>query len=122
MSWITITIDPSDKKVNVDRWYLIKIVISTIRIDQFLYISLKVDYKYSSNCYSVSFSIIRSFSLKVSLLFYTIFPFHLYFPRADQIVGVDLCPISLFRKSLGSSCKVENYCSGITSSLMRPES
>ena len=122
MSCITITMDPSDKKVNVDQWYLIKIVISTIRINQFLYISLKVDYKYSFNCYNVSFSILRSFSLKVSLLFYTIFPFHLYSPRADQIVGVDPRPISLFLKSLGSSYKAENYCSSITSSLMRSES
>ena len=107
MSWITITMDPSDRKVNVDQWYIIKIVIGTIRIDQFLYISLKVDYKYSSNCYNVSFSILRSFSLKVPLLFYIIFPFHLYSPHVDQIVGVDPCPISLFLISFGSSCKAK---------------
>ena len=122
MSWMTVTMDPDDNKVKVDWIYLRKIVLDTVRGDRFLYISLEVSYKYSSNCYSVSFSILRSLSLRVSLLFYTIFPFHLYPPRADQIIGVDLCPISTFLKSLGSSCKAENYCSGITSSLMQPES
>ena len=122
MSWMIVTIDPDDNKLKVDWIYLRKIVLGIVRGDQFLYISLEVGYKYSSNCYSVSFSILRSLSLKVSLLFYTIFPFHLYPPRADQIVGVDPCPISTFLKSLGSSCKAENYYSGITSSLMQPES
>ena len=122
MSWIAVTMDPDDNKIKVDLIYLRKIVIDTVQGDRFLYISLEVSYKYSSNCYSVSFSILRSLCLRVSLLFYTIFPFHLYPPRADQIIGVDSCPISIFLKSLGSSCKVENQCSGITSSLMRPKS
>ena len=122
MSWIAVTMDPDDNKIKVDLIYLRKIVIDTVQGDRFLYISLEVSYKYSSNCYSVSFSILRSLCLRVSLLFYTIFPFHLYPPRADQIIGVDSCPISIFLKSLGSSCKAENYYSGITSSLMQPES
>ena len=50
------------------------------------------------------------------------FTFHLCPPRVGQIVGVDPCHISTFLKSLGSSCKAENYCSGITSSLMQSES
>ena len=122
MSWIAVTIDPDDNKIKVDLIYLRKIVIDTVQGDRFLYISLEVSYKYSSNCYSVSFSILRSLCLRVSLLFYTIFPFYLYPPRADQIIGVDSCPISIFLKFLGSSCKAENYCSGITSSLMQSES
>ena len=35
---------------------------------------------------------------------------------------LDTCPISTFLKFLGSSCKAKNHCSGITSTLMRPES
>ena len=105
--------DSNDNKVKVDWLYLMKIILGTVRGDQFLYIILEIGYKYSSYSYNVS--------LKASLLFYIIFPFHLYPPRVDQIVGVDPCSINTFLKSLGSSCKVENYCSGITSSLMRPE-
>ena len=67
----------------------------------------------------LSLSILRSLSLRVPLLFYIIFPFHLHPPRANQIVGVGSRPISTFLKSLGSSWKVENYCSGITSLLMQ---
>ena len=39
MSWVTIIIDPDDKKVKIDWFYLKKIVLGTIRGDQFLYIS-----------------------------------------------------------------------------------
>ena len=39
-------------------------------------------------------------------------PFHLYPPCVDQIVSVDPYPISTFLKSLGSSCKAKNHCSG----------
>ena len=87
-----------------------------------MYILLEVGYKYSFDYYNISLLILRSPSLKVSLPFYTIFSFHLYPPRADQIIGVDPYPISTFLKSLGSSYKAENYCSGIISSLMQPES
>ena len=121
MSWVAIIMDPDDNKVKVDLFYLKKIVLGTVRRDYFLYILHVVCYKYSSNCYSVSFSILRFLSLRVSLLFYTIFPFHLYPPCPNQIVGVDPCLISTFLKSLSYSCKAENYCSGITSSLMRLE-
>ena len=99
--------DLDDNKVKVDQIYLRKIVLGTVRGDQFLYMLLEVGYKYSSNCYSVSFSILRSPSLRASLLFYTIFPFYLYHSHVDQIVGVDSCPISTFLKSLGCSCKAE---------------
>ena len=122
MSWITVRMDLEDNKVKVDKIYLRKFVLGTVRGDQFLYIFLEVGYRYNFDCYSVSFSILRSLSLKVSLLFYTTFPFHLYPPHADQIVGVGPCSISTFLKSLGNSWKAENYCPGIISSLMRSES
>ena len=121
MSWVMIIMDPNDNKVKVDWLYLMKIVLVIVRGDQFLYIILEVGYKYSSYSYSVSLLILRSLFLRTSLLFYTIFPFHLYSPHVDQIVGVDPCPISTFLKSLGSSYKAKNYCSSITSSLMRPK-
>ena len=43
MSWITIIMDPDDKKVKINWFYLNKIVLGTIREDQFLYISLEFD-------------------------------------------------------------------------------
>ena len=73
------------------------------------------------DCYSVFLLISRFPSLRVFLSFYTIFPFHLHLPRANQIVNVDHCPINTFLKSLGSSYKAESYCSGITFSLMQPK-
>ena len=72
--------DLDNNKVEVDWFYLKKIVIGTVRGNQFLYIYiyiyilLEVGYKYSSDCYSVSFLILQSPSLRASLLFYTVFP------------------------------------------------
>ena len=122
MSWVAIPMHPNDTKTKIDQLYLIKIVFNTIRGDQFQYISVEIDYKYSSYSYSVFLLIFRSPFLSVFFLFYTILLFHLYPPRVDQIDDVDSCPISTFLKSLGSSCKAERYCLGITFSLMRPES
>ena len=122
MNQTTTKVDSNDKRMKIDKFKLKKIVFGTIWGDQFLYISLKFDYKYNSwllQCFSLSFSIP---SLRVSLLFYTLFPFHLYPSHVSQMVGVDICPISIFLKSLGSSCKAERYYSSITSSLMQPES
>jgi len=73
MSWVTIIMDPNDNKVKINWFDLKKIVLGRVQGDQFLYIILEVDYKYSSYCYSISFSILRSPSLKVSLLFYIFF-------------------------------------------------
>ena len=73
MSWVAIIVDPNDNKVKVDWFYLKKIVIGTVQGDQFLIIFLEVDYKYSSYYYNISLSILRSPSLRVSLLFYTLF-------------------------------------------------
>ena len=105
-------VDSDDKKRKIDWFKLKKIVLDTVREVQLLYISLKFHYKYNFlllQCFSLSFSI---HLLRVSFPFYTIFPFHLHLSRANQIVGVDLYPISTFLKSLGSSCKAESYCSG----------
>ena len=55
MSWVTIIMDPDDSKVKVDKFYLKKIVIDTVREDQFMYILLEVDYIYSVNGYNISF-------------------------------------------------------------------
>ena len=57
MSWVAIKMDPNDNKVKVDWFYLKQIALGTVRGGQFLYILLEVGYKYSSNCYNVSFSI-----------------------------------------------------------------
>ena len=53
MSWVTIIIDPNDNKVKIDWFYQKKIVLSTIRKDQFLYIFLEFDYKHSVCCYNI---------------------------------------------------------------------
>ena len=42
MSWTTRKIDPNDKKMKIDWFNLKKIVLGTIRGDQFLYISSQV--------------------------------------------------------------------------------
>ena len=42
MSWVTIIMDPDDKKVKIDWFYLKKIILSTIRGDQFLYIYIYI--------------------------------------------------------------------------------
>ena len=54
MSWIAIIVDSNDNKVKIDWFYLKKVVLGTIREDQFLYIIFEVDYKYNSYCYSLS--------------------------------------------------------------------
>ena len=58
MSWVTIIVDSSDNKVKMNRFYLRKSPSALVRGDQFLYIILEIDYKYSSYCYSVSLLIL----------------------------------------------------------------
>ena len=48
MSWTTNKMDSNDKNKKIDWFELKKIIISTIRGDQFLYISHKFDYKFGS--------------------------------------------------------------------------
>ena len=55
MSLVTIIMDLDDSKVKVDRFYLKKIILGTVREDQFMYILLEGGYKYSVNGYSLSF-------------------------------------------------------------------
>ena len=40
--------DLDDKRMKIDKFKLKKIIIGIVRGDQFLYISLKFDYKYNS--------------------------------------------------------------------------
>ena len=48
MNQITTTVDSDDKRMKINKFKLKKIVFGTVRGDQFLYISLKFDYKYNS--------------------------------------------------------------------------
>ena len=48
MNQATSKVDSDDKKVKIDWFNLKKIVLGTVRGDQFLYISLKFDYKFNS--------------------------------------------------------------------------
>ena len=45
---ITTKVDSDDERMKIDKFKLKKIVFGTVRGDQFLYISLKFDYKYNS--------------------------------------------------------------------------
>ena len=121
MNQTNIKVDSNDKKMKLDRFMVKKIVLGTVRGDQFLYLSFRFDYKVSSKslqCYSLHFPIPLSLS---PFFFYTLSTFHLHVPCACQMVGVDIFPINLSPKSSCSSCKAENYCLGIISTLMRLE-
>ena len=118
MSWITIIVDPNNNKVRKDRFYLKKIILGTVRRYQFLYISLNLITNTVLIATVFLFQICDPFLSGPPFYFIPTFQFHLHPSHAYQIVGVDICPISTFLKSLGSSCKAENYCSDITSSLM----
>ena len=52
MSWVTVTMDPIDNKVKIDWIYIRKIVIGTVRKDQFLYILFEIGFKYNFDCHS----------------------------------------------------------------------
>ena len=122
MNQTNVKVDPDDKWMKLDRFMLKKIILGTVWGDQFLYISFKFDYK-------VSFWLLQCFSLdfRSSILLAppSFIPFSLFISTLHvqaKLVDLDTCPISPFLKSLGSSCKAEGYCSGITSTLMQPES
>ena len=82
-NWVLINqttskVDLDDKKMKIDWFILNKIVLSTVRGDQFLYIFLKFDYKFSSQLlqyFFFYFSIPSSQSIS-SILYYL----HLSFP------------------------------------------
>ena len=109
----------NDKRVKINKCKLKKIVLGKVRGDCSYILFLSLITSLVPNCYSLFLSISRSPSLLASFLFYTLFSLHLCPPRACQMAGVDTCLISPFHKSLCSSC---NYCSSITSTLMRPKS
>ena len=48
MNQTNIKVDLDDKKMKLDRFVVKKIVLGTIRGDQFLYLSFRFDYKVSS--------------------------------------------------------------------------
>ena len=122
MSSIAIIVDPNDNKVRTYRFYLKIIVIGTVQGYQLLYISLNLVTSTVLITTVFLFQFFDPFLSGPPFYFIPTFPFHLHLPCAYQIVNVDPCPISTFLKSLVNSCNVENYCSGITSLLMRPES
>ena len=84
MSWITVIMSLGDDKLKVDWIYLSKIVLDTVRGDQFLYILLEVGYKYSFDYYSISSFVLRSPSHRASLLIYTNPPFS-YLPSTWMV-------------------------------------
>ena len=104
MSQTISKVNPDDKKMKIDQFNLTKIIRGTIRGDQFLYIDSRSLLSLPSPYFILSLCL------------------HLCPPRVGQIVGIDSYHINTFLKSLESSCKAKNYCSGITSSLMQPES
>ena len=60
MNQTNIKVDLDDKKMKLDRFVVKKIVLGTIRGDQFLYLSFRFDYKVSSRflqCFSLYFLI-----------------------------------------------------------------
>jgi len=87
-----------------------------------VYISFEFDYKSSSCSYSVFLLIFRSPLLRVFFLFYTVF----LLSSSPSTCILGFWRWFLFHQNLpkvsGSSCKVKNYCSGITFTLIRSES
>ena len=108
MNWTTIIVGLDDLKAKINKFYLKKIVLGTIRGDVFLYISLlnlitspifvaTVFFYLSSNPPSSRYS----FSFILSSFF------HLHPLRVDQVVGVDPCPINTLLKSLGVAVRLK---------------
>ena len=120
----------SDKHNNGFRWQedvintvmMKTTVLDKVRGELFLYIILKLDYKFGSRLlqyFSLNFLIPHPMA---SFFFYTVHPFHLHLPRACQTICVDTCPISISHKSSCGSCKAETHCSSITSISVWPKS
>ena len=107
MSWVTIIMDPDEKKGNMDWFYPKKNVLGTVRGDQFLYIYIYI-YIYLLNLVTspillliVFFSFFFNPPPPGSSFSFILSSFHLHPPRVDQVAGVDPCPINTFLKSLG---------------------
>ena len=108
MSWITIIVDPDDKKKKINWFYLKKIVINLIQRGQFLYIfilNLITSPVLVVTVFSSQFSDLPPSGSSFSFILSSFF--HLHHPRVDQVAGVDLCPISTFLKSLGVAIRLK---------------
>ena len=120
MSCTTNTISSNEKNRKINWFNLKKIVLGTIRGDEFLYISYKLITNLISNCYSISLLISRSPPPRIFTLIYTISSFS----SLSYTWTIDCLCWSLSHQHLpeifGGSCKAESYYSGITSTLMRP--
>ena len=102
MSWITIIVDPNDKKTKINWFYPKKIVLNSIRGGQFLYIillNLTTSPVLVATVFSSQFSHPSHSGASFSLILSS--SFHLHPPCVDQVADFDPCPISIFLKSLG---------------------
>ena len=112
MSWVTIIMDPDEKKGNMDWFYPKKNVLGTVRGDQFLYIYI----------YIYLLNLVKSLVLRLIVFFFFFFNpppsgssfsfilssfFHLHPPRVDQVAGFDPCPINTFLNSLGVAVRLK---------------
>ena len=91
-----VKVDPDDKRMKLDRFVVKKIVLGTVRGDQFLYISFKFDYKVSSR-------LLQCFSLDFWSPILIAPPYYIFFPlflstlhMQARLVDLNTCPISPF--------------------------
>ena len=101
ISQTTSKVDSDDKKMNIYWFNLKKIVLGTIREDQFLYIYSQVWLQIQFLMATVFFSQFPdppSSGSSFCFILSSLFP--LYPPRVGLIAGIDPCPISTFLKSL----------------------
>ena len=86
MSWVAIIVDSNDNKVKIDWFSLKKIILGTVRGDQFLYIYIYFLKKITSTILiAIVFLSLFFDHLFLGPLFYFIlsFLFHFYLPRVN---------------------------------------
>ena len=119
MSWTTNTMGSNEKNKKINWFNLEKIVLGTIRGDEFLYISHKLITNLISDCYSISLFISPFSPLRILTLIYTISSFS----SLPYTWIIDCLCWSLSHQHLleifRGSCKAEEHRSEITSPLMR---
>ena len=96
MNQTNIKVDSDDKKMKLHRFVVKKIVLGTVRGDQFLYLSFKFDYKVSFRflqCFSLCFLIPSSL---LSFPLYILLPFLFSLHMQSRLVDLDTCPINSF--------------------------
>ena len=108
MNWTTIMVGLDNLKAKINRFYVKKIVLGTIRGDVFLYVSL-LNLITSPIFVATMFFNLSSNPLSSGYYFSFILSsfFHLHPPRADQVAGIDPCSISTFLKSLGVAIRLK---------------